>query len=134
MTKKERALQRRVAIRVIRAYRTVSQKMALVLARNPPVELQAGKLKAVYDRKRKAAEENIRIADKGLSMIRKQEQDKMTKRWYAKLVERADTGRGFSLEMLSCFRDWMERSHGELTFQATQLMTGHGCFRGTPTG
>lgn len=130
LTKKVRALQRKVAIRVIRAYRTVSEEMAPMLARNPPAELQAGKLKAVYDRKRAAGDENIRISDRGLSIIRKQENDRMINKWRLKLVEKADTGRGFSLEVLSCFKEWVGRNHGELTFQATQLITGHSCFRG----
>lgn len=42
----------------------------------------------------------------------------------------ADTGRGFSQELLSCFHEWVNRSHSELTYQATQIITGHGCFRG----
>lgn len=118
MMKKVRALQRKIAIRVIRAYRTVSENMALVLARNPPppAELQTGKLKAVYERKKTMGNENIRITDRGMSIIRKQENDKMISKWRTKLEKQADTGRGFSLEVLSCFKEWVGREHGELTF------------------
>lgn len=130
MAKKARAVQRKIAIRVIRAYRTISLEVALLLARNPPIELQAGKLKEVYIRKRAAEEENTRITDKGLNLIRKQEQGKMIRKWRGKLMERTDTGRGFNWEILSCFREWVERSHGELTYQATQIITGHDCFKG----
>lgn len=63
IVKKARALQRKVSIRVIRAYRTVSQEMALMLARNPPAELLAGKLKAVHDRKKAILEENGGITE-----------------------------------------------------------------------
>lgn len=55
-----------MSIRVIRAYRTVSQEVALVLARNPEIEIQAGKLKAVYERKKAVSEENNMITDKGI--------------------------------------------------------------------
>lgn len=41
----------------------------------------------------------------------------------------ADTRRGFRQEILSCFKEWVGREHGELTFQMTQLITGHDCFR-----
>lgn len=44
--------------------------------------------------------------------------------------EKANTGRGFSLEILSCMENWISREFGEQMYQATQLITGHGCFRG----
>lgn len=69
--RKARAVQRKVALRVIGAYRTVSLDVALVLARNPPLELQAENLRAVYLRKRVAAQEKIRITDRRLKIIRK---------------------------------------------------------------
>lgn len=84
----------------------------------------------MYDRKKVAIEENIKITDKGLNIIRKQEHERMIVKWRNKLIEKAGTGRGFSWEVLSCMKEWMGRSHGELTFQATQLVTGHGCIKG----
>lgn len=129
IAKKIHVRQRKTSLRVIRAYRTVSQEMALVLAGNPPVELQAAKLEAVYTRKKVAAEGNVRITDRGLAIIRKQEQDRLVKRWRSKVKERANTGKGFNWEILSCLQEWVERSHGELTYYATQIITGHGCFR-----
>lgn len=50
------AVQKRIALRVIKAYRTVSKDMALFLARSPPIELQAGKLSAVYGRRKTVIE------------------------------------------------------------------------------
>lgn len=46
------------------------------------------------------------------------------------MIEKADTGRGFSLEILLCLKEWIGRAHGELTYQATLLLTEHGCFKG----
>lgn len=43
--------------------------------------------------------------------------------------QKANTGRGVNWEIVSCFKEWMGRNHGELSFQATQLITGHGCFK-----
>lgn len=31
---------------------------------------------------------------------------------------------------LSCMQEWVHRGHEELTYQATQLITGPGCFKG----
>lgn len=127
---KIRALQRKISFRVIRAYRTVSGELAMVFAGNPPVELQAEKMRAVYQRKKMAVDGNAQITEKGLALIRRQEQDKIIIKWWARLMELADTGRGFNLEVLSCFGEWVGRNHGDLTYQATQLITGHGWFRG----
>lgn len=93
IAKKIRALQRKISLRVIRAYRTVSQEVAMVLAGNPSVELQAAKMKAIYLRKKVALEGNARITEKGLEIIRKQEQGKLVRKWRAKLIERANTGK-----------------------------------------
>lgn len=69
-------------------------------------------------------EKNVILTDRGLNMIRKQEHEKMIRKWWGKLTERADTGRGLNWEILSCFREWIGRNHGELTFKATQIITG----------
>lgn len=100
IARKVRVVQRKVSLRVIRAYRTVSQEVAQVLAGNPPIELRAGdKLRAMYLRKKVAKEEHIRITDNGLNIIRRQEHEKLVKKWREKLIEKADTGKGFSLEI-----------------------------------
>lgn len=54
----------------------------------------------------------------------------MLKKWWTKLRQRAYACRGTRWEILSCFNEWVTRNHGEMTFQATQLITGHGCFKG----
>lgn len=66
----------------------------------------------------------------GLNAIKKQEHVRMIREWREYLMRKADTGGGFNWEILSCMKEWMERGHGELTFQATQLISGHGCFKG----
>lgn len=73
----------------------MSQDVALVLARNPPIELQAAKLRAVYLRRRAAIEEQSRITDNGMKIIRRQENGKLLTKWRNKMREKADTGRGF---------------------------------------
>lgn len=123
-------IQRKIALRVIKAYRTVSLEMALMLARCPPVELQAGKLRALYFRKTAAKEKQIKLTESGLRVLKKQEHDKMMKKWRNRLADKANRGGGIDWEILSCLTEWEGRNHGELTYQMTQLIMGHGFFRG----
>ena len=44
-----RSLQRKIAIRIVRGYRTISYASASVLAASPPYELQALALRRVYE-------------------------------------------------------------------------------------
>lgn len=102
----------------------------MVLAGNTPIELQAGKLKAVYLRKKEGLEIQSRLTVSCMKTIRKQEHEKMMVKWRKKLIVKAGTGRDFNMEILSCMKEWVCRGHGELTYEATQLITGHGCFKG----
>lgn len=120
------SVQRRAALRVIRAYKTVS--IELIVARNPPVELLAAKMKAVYDRKKIGVNRDIIITERGMNLIRKQEHGKMVKAWKERVKESVRKGK-VKGEFLTCFDEWMEREYGELTFRATQVVTGHGSFR-----
>lgn len=122
------SVQRRAALRVIRAYKMVSIETSLITARNPPVELLAAKMKAVYDRKKTGVNRNIMITERGMSLIRRQEHNKMVRAWKDRVKESVRKGK-VKGEFLTCFDGWMEREHGELTFWATQVITGHGSFR-----
>lgn len=95
LAKKIRAVQRKISLRVIRGYHTVSSEMAMVLAVNPPIELQAEKIRRVYMRKKTIMAEGEQT-EKGLALIRTQEQNKMIRRWGEKLRELADTRRGLA--------------------------------------
>lgn len=71
LASRARAVQRKVAIRVISGYRTIPQEVALMLADNPPLELLAGKLREVYLRKKRMEEGNLAVTDRGMNLIRK---------------------------------------------------------------
>lgn len=122
------SVQRRAALRVIRAYKTVSIETSLIMARNPPVELLAAKIKTVYDRKKIGVNSNIIITERGMSLIRRQEHGKMVRMWKDRIKESVRKGK-IKGEFLTCFDEWIEREYGELTFWATQMITGHGSFR-----
>lgn len=102
-------VQRRSAIRIISAYRTVSEDASLVLARTPPIDLLALERKNVYlgEDKKLAAE---RTAEAWQS------------RW-----EASKKGR-WTHRLISDLKPWCGRKHGEVNYWLTQMLTGHGCF------
>lgn len=54
----------------------------------------------------------------------------MMKRWRTKLMDKANRGKGMDWEVLGCIIEWEGRNHCKLKYQMTQLITGHGCFKG----
>ncbi|XP_077301538.1 uncharacterized protein LOC143922190 [Arctopsyche grandis] len=91
-------VQRRSALRVVSAYRTVSEDAALVLAGTPPVNLLAVERKATHGGLKRSEARDA-------TMIQWQQ------RW-----ESATRGR------------WTQRLVGDLNYHLTQLLAGHGCF------
>lgn len=129
-TKKVRATQRKI---LRTRYQGVSDSVpggSNGSGWNPPIELQAKMLRRMYMRKKEVFQTGTKLTDKGIKAMRDEEKEKMIVKWRGKLAARANTRRGFNLEILSCMKEWVCRGHGELTFQDTQLLTGHGCFKG----
>lgn len=103
----------------------------MVLANPPPLlELQAKKLQNIYNRKRSIIDNaavNSRVV---MQKIKEEENRKLIRDWRDGIRMKANTGRGFNLEILSCMEGWIAREYGELMCQMTQLITEHGSFRG----
>lgn len=121
------AVQRRIAIRVIRAYRTVSYRAATLLAGIPPFELTANMYENMYkwteDRKRK------KLSYKGKEMIeiRKKEREKVLETWKEEMLkESSESGKRVKEAILPKFKEWIENRRW-LTYRTTQMITGHGC-------
>jgi len=121
--------QRRLALRVICAYRTVSGIAALILARIIPFEMQAKRLGRVY----------LQIVDERANGIHHSIGDKNR---MANLAMK-EALRDWENALLNCtvpvrcrvrsailphFKGWFGRSHGNLNYHTTQMITGHGCF------
>jgi len=129
LREKFQKFQRRLALRVICAYRTVSRSATLILARIIPFEAQAKRLGKVYlqlvDERSKGM--HHAIGDK--KRLGKLALDETLRDWEGAL--NACTALGscrVSSAILPHFRDWFGRSHGNLNFHMTQMITGHGCF------
>lgn len=102
--------RRRVALRVISGYRTVSLDAALVLSGLPPIELIAEVRAKVY-----------------YGVKKEQAYEEMYALWQAKWDE-SRVGR-WTHELIPDVKQWTKRVHGELSFHLTEFFTGHGPFR-----
>lgn len=104
------ACRRKMALRVIRGYRTVSLEAALTLSGMPPIELLAEARAKVYygSSKEEANEQMYRL---------------WQERW-----EVCDVAR-WTHVLIPKVKDWVCRRHGDLEYHTTEFLTGHGPFR-----
>lgn len=120
--------QRTMALRVVRAYRTVSFEGACVLAGVPPWDLEAEALAAVHRRRALA-----RVEDGGdppqmvVTQWRREAHEEVLQTWEERLAN-PGASRELVAAMRPILRDWLSRDVGALTFRLTQVLTGHGCF------
>ena len=103
-------LQRRVAIRVCRAYRTVSTAGATIIAGLIPMNLLALERKAQF----------LKIGDK-----RSRRADTL-KKWQDSWNVYGESA--WTKTLIPDIETWVTRKHGENEFHLTQFLTGHGCF------
>lgn len=109
-------VQRREALRIASAYRTVSEAAVLVVANTTPIYLQAEERSFVYQYKRALGEtEALSQARKNTMTAWQNEWTNNTKaRWTQRLIPR--------------LAPWLDRQHGEVNYYLTQFLTGHGLF------
>ncbi|KAJ3639076.1 hypothetical protein Zmor_004373 [Zophobas morio] len=100
-------LNRRLAIRVARAYRTVRHSAVLVIAGLPPLELLA------------IEKEDI---EKGKS--KEMSRRDLLTNWQARWNEE----RCWTKELINNIEPWINRGHGELNYNLSMVLTGHGTF------
>lgn len=107
--KKLARVQRKSAVRVTCAYRTVSEEAVLAIAASPPVDLLAQERAATYSGEKPSIAKAKTLAE-------------WQQRW-----DSAEKGR-WTHRVISDLKAWRERKHGTLCYHITQLLTGHGCF------
>lgn len=120
-------LQKKINTRVVSSYRTASHVAVTLLASSPPLHMVACERGRVFTRLRdlrRVGNFNIDAIDD----VRVGERRLLWRQWEAFL-------RGVSLPserlrnaIVPCFREWMDREHGCMSFHLTQVFTGHGCF------
>lgn len=101
-------LNRKLAIRIIAAYRTVPTEAALALAGMPPIKLKV--------------EERVTFQTK--QMNRKEARAHMLQEWQNRWA-RYD---GWAKVFIKDVKQWMERKWGEVDYHMSQTFTGHGVF------
>lgn len=126
--RKLQAAQKVICARVISSYRTAAYLAVLILSRVLPVEIQAGILKKVYDRKRSLMDGEF--VDKN---VIKKFQKIMTEdaiiKWKIRLNKVSLPGERVRAAIVPHFSRWFNGLLlGELTYRMTQIITGHGCF------
>lgn len=104
-------IQRKVALRVSMAYRTVGIQSARVLARPIPYEILAKERKTTINK-----------------TITKKEARRNSLLSWQKMWSEYD-GSIWTHKLIPDVVKWYERKHGQLNYHLTQFLTGHGCFR-----
>jgi len=119
-----------VAIRAIRGYRTISHAAATALAGQPPLELLASMRREVYF---EMAE--LRRANRGnnpppraVKLVRVRARRRLVAAWSAWLCRPSVATKRVVAAVQPRLADWLGRGWGGLSYRATQVITGHGCF------
>lgn len=111
------SVQRRAALRVACAYRTVSEAATLVITKTVPIDLMAQERKRLYERRAEGTlNDNTRMVE------RKQTIREWVLRWQS-----GETGR-WTAKLIPEIEEWVDCDHVETGFYLTQLLTGHGLF------
>ncbi|KAL4148054.1 hypothetical protein QTP88_002358 [Uroleucon formosanum] len=105
--------QRRIALRVASAYRSVSADAFLVIADIPPFDLLAKERLDSFNHKHTGTQCDV-------------DRTKLLDGWQARW-EASTKGR-WTYQLISDLRTWFRRSFGETNFHLTQALSGHGCF------
>lgn len=136
------SLQRRMALRVISAYRTVSLDAALLLAGTPPWDLlsrERRRLRRKWQKRNREQrgggegeeeeaeeEDNERNRARQWARLRRETRRGTLAKWQ-RLWESSEKG-AWTRRFLPDVEKWMNRRHGEMNYHLTQALTGHGCF------
>ena len=126
-TRTLRATQRRMAIRTVRAYRTISVEAALTLAGMTPYDHLARAYSEAYWKSRRG-EMPGRDPDKSPAEELKLALKKASDSWKQELETTQRAGRRVVEAILPSWEQWAVTGPALLTYRATQILTGHGCF------
>ena len=110
-------VQRRGALRVASAYRTVSESAVLVIAGVIPIALLAEERRRIFLR-RNEPDGAVAARDERLRTL-----DEWQQSWEGVLHGR------WTKQLIGDLRPWINRKHGETDFYLTQLLSGHGYFQ-----
>lgn len=111
---------RRGCLRICSGYRTISLEASCVVSGQIPIDLAAKEFHRIYERKRCNGGEQ-------LSIIRQLERRQTINNWKARW-ENSSVGR-WTYRLIPNIEGWLHRKHGEVNYNITQFLTGHGGYR-----
>lgn len=122
--KKISSVYRLSAIRTIRGYRTISTEAAYVLAGMIPIDILADEMARIYRRRASI----IGVPETSvLKLIKEEERETSLERWQSRW-DSSSKGR-WTFKLIPDITTWIERKHGECSYQMTQFLSGHGGYR-----
>lgn len=123
-------VQRLVSLRVVRAYRTVSYDAATLLARLPPVDVVAMRNMETYLRIAAMKSQHLVVTTEVRMELKNVASRGIMRHWKRRLQsENRSGGAVIRSAIIPVMSLWLSRSHGSMTFELTQVLTGHGVFR-----
>ncbi|XP_011883599.1 PREDICTED: uncharacterized protein LOC105570766 [Vollenhovia emeryi] len=123
-----RKTQRRMAIRAIRGYRTVSHAAATLVAGMPPIEIQAAAHAQTYERVADLKAGGIPVTKRMRRLLSLQIKREAREEWWTWLRKPNRAGQRTVQAILPRFDEWLDRSWARASYRTTQVLTGHGCF------
>jgi len=108
--------QRKMAIRIACAYRTVSTNAIIVVTGMLPLHLMVAERSAIHAAKKTGS------APPNKKELREDSRNKWQSEW-----RNTVTG-GWTKRLIPDLRPWVSRSSGAVNYHITQFLTGHGCF------
>lgn len=127
--KRIHSVQKRMAIRLVRAYRTVAKKAVTLMAGIPPFELIAEMHARMYQITEELKKRGINRKGRIIARIREQERNRMREVWKKELREKdMESGKRICEAIIPIMEEWLDRKEKGLTYHMTQIISGHGCF------
>lgn len=117
-----------VAVRITRAYRTVSRPAIAVLANLPPLELVAREYAQMYEEIRIIKGRGIHATANMRARLRIRHRQTTVAEWKEMLRAQETQGQRIISAIRPVLEEWVSRSWGGLTYRMTQVISGHGCF------
>jgi hypothetical protein len=119
--------QRKMAIRVARAYRTISWEAASLLAGSAPWVYVACSLTDTYEWKEGRVRRGEPVTPELVEERRKVARRETIEHWQERLPH-ARAGLRVVGALGPVLKEWVGRRRGGLSFHLTQVLSGHGCF------
>ncbi|XP_029166937.1 uncharacterized protein LOC114937589 [Nylanderia fulva] len=126
-----RQVQKRVANRICRGYRTVSWAATGVLSGVPPVEMLARMYAEVYTRTRGYQRAGITMTESLRRTVRVHSRRALIQSWKEFLADQTLPGQRTVGAIQPCLENWLDRAKGGVSYHMTQVLTeqvltGHG--------